>query len=131
MTDGTPSVFVFLNRKVLKTDKMRIKGPLPPQIQERETERIPYTVTLLPSGILVAVQPYDRAYAVTYQFGISPLHEIVPAFQPFPVRRPVVVPAFTDFQYVIQVIVLVTASDTCCQPFEFLQPSVPCKPFLA
>ena len=40
-------------------------------------------------------------------------------------------PAFTDFQYVIQVIVLVTASDTCCQPFEFLQPSVPCKPFLA
>ena len=129
MTDGTPSV--FLNRKVLKTDKMRIKGPLPPQIQERETERIPYTVTLLPSGILVAVQPYDRAHAVTYQFGIPPLHEIVPAFQPFPVRRPVVVPAFTDFQYVIQVIVLVTASDTCCQPFEFLQPSVPCKPFLA
>lgn len=95
---------------------MRIKGPLPPQIQERETERIPYTVTLLPSGILVAVQPYDRAHAVTYQFGIPPLHEIVPAFQPFPVRRPVVVPAFTDFQYVIQVIVLVTASDTCCQP---------------
>lgn len=39
MTDGTPSVFVFLNRKVLKTDKMRIKGPLPPQIQERETEK--------------------------------------------------------------------------------------------
>lgn len=36
MTDGTPSV--FLNRKVLKTDKMRIKGPLPPQIQEREKQ---------------------------------------------------------------------------------------------
>ena len=61
----------------MKTDKMRIKGPLPPQIQERETERIPYTVTLLPSGILVAVQPYDRAHAVTYQFGIPPEQQAI------------------------------------------------------
>jgi len=112
MADGTPSVFVFLNRKILRMDGVRTEGTLPPQIKEKNRIKN-YIVILLLSGTLVAPLNSSRTPTV-----FCPPACCCPCIRGFTVR------------YVIRIIVLVTASDTRCRPFGLLQPSVPRKPFL-